>query len=219
MPITLPAESTTAFLYAFTLLGVAVFAASGALAGARKNFDLIGVSVLAMVTATGGGTVRDVLIDRTVFWIADSTHIWVCLIATAITVVWVRYFEPPYRALLYADAFGLAFFTIIGAQVAERAALPAIIVILMGTLTGTAGGLLRDVLSVEVPLIFRKSELYVTTCVGGLAVYLTLRWLGWSEALAGSVGAGVVLALRLASIHWRWMLPIVRIGGSKASVD
>ncbi|MBL8642959.1 MAG: trimeric intracellular cation channel family protein [Rhodospirillaceae bacterium] len=215
MPIALPAEATSAFLYAFSMLGVAVFAASGALAAARKNLDLIGVAVLAMVTATGGGTVRDVLIGRTVFWIADPNHIWVSLLATAVTIAWVRYFQPPYRALLYADAIGLSFFAIIGAQIAETAGLPALVIVLMGTITGTAGGLLRDVLSVEVPLVFRKSELYVSTCIVGISVYVLLRWLGLAEAAAGSAGAAVILALRLSAIHWGWMLPVVSLGKDK----
>jgi uncharacterized membrane protein YeiH len=215
MPIKLPAEATSMLLYAFSMLGVAVFAASGTLAGARKNFDLIGVIVLAMVTATGGGTVRDVLIGRTVFWIADPTHIWACLAATAATVFWVRFFEPPYRALLYADAIGLAFFTIIGAQIVEHMGFSPTIVVLMGAITGTAGGLIRDVLCVEVPLIFRKSELYVTTCVVGVTAYLALRLLGCTEDLAGSIGAGVILAMRIASIQWRWTLPTVSIHAEK----
>jgi len=213
MPSALPAEAPAALLYAFSMLGVAVFAASGALAAARKKLDLIGATVLALVTATGGGTLRDVLIDRhPVFWIADPNHILVTLLATAATVVWVRYFEPPDRALLYADAFGLALFAVSGAQIAEGAGLPAIAIVLMGAITGTAGGLLRDVLSVEVPLILRKSELYVTTVVAGLIVYLGLRALDWSAAEAGLVAAIVILALRLASIRWRLTLPVVSIG-------
>lgn len=211
MQIALAAENTTALLYAFSMLGVAVFAASGALAGGRKNFDPIGVTVLAMVTATGGGTIRDVLIDRPIFWIADPNHIIVCLFSTVITVIWARFFRPPMRALLYADAIGLCFFAISGAQIAENAGLSALIIILMGTITGTAGGLLRDVLSVEVPLIFRKSELYVTTCVVGLAAYVGLRWLEWSQTEAGIAGAAIILALRLASIRWQLTLPIIKV--------
>jgi len=211
MPVALPAPNPTVFLYAFSMLGVAVFAASGALAAGRKNFDLIGAGALSMVAAICGGTIRDVLMDRTVFWIADPNHILVTLLATAITVIWVRYFRPPDKALLYADAFGLALFAVTGAQIAETAELSPLIVVLMGVITGTAGGLLRDVLSVEAPLIFRKSELYVTTCVVGLVAYLALRWLGWSAANAGLVGAVVILALRLASIRWQLTLPVVKV--------
>jgi len=193
------------------MLGVAVFAASGALAAGRRNLDLIGVTVLGMVTATGGGTIRDVLIGRSVFWIADPNHILVALAGTTATIIWVRFFSPPDRALLYADALGLAFFAVSGAQIAETAGLPPLIILMMGAITGTAGGLLRDVLSAEIPLIFRKSELYVTTCIAGLLVYLGLRALDLTPTQAGLAGAAVILGLRLASIRWRIMLPVVKV--------
>ncbi|MGE4062592.1 MAG: trimeric intracellular cation channel family protein [Rhodospirillaceae bacterium] len=207
-----PLEDAAQLLYVFTLLGVAVFACSGALAAGRRNFDPIGVAVLAMVTATGGGTLRDVLLDRTVFWISDATHILVCLGTAAATWIWVRFFAPPDRALLLADAMGLALFAVIGAQIAEGLGSGPTIVILMGVITGCAGGLLRDVLTAEVPLLFRKSELYVTTCVVGLALYVLLRRLGADADLAGGFGSATILALRLASIRWKIMLPTMRVG-------
>lgn len=212
MPYVDTLQDTTQLLYLFTLLGVAVFACSGALAAGRRNLDPIGVAVLAMVTATGGGTIRDVLLDRTVFWIRDPTHIVVCLGAGAVTWIWVRFFHPPDRALQVADAVGLALFAVAGAQIAEDLGHSGIIVVLMGTITGCAGGLLRDVLSAEVPLIFRKSELYVTTCVVGLTAYVALRHSGVHPAVAGIAGADAILALRLASIRWNITLPTMRVG-------
>lgn len=208
---TLPAPDVTALLYIFSMLGVAVFAISGALAAARRDLDLIGMVVLGMVTATGGGTLRDVLIDRTVFWIADPNYILATLAATGLTVIWVRFFRPPDKALLYADAFGLAMFSITGGQIAEAAGLPAVLVILLGCVTGAAGGLLRDILSAEIPLVLRKSELYITTCIVGLSLYVLLRYIGWDGAPAGVAGAVVILALRLASVYWRVTLPVIRI--------
>jgi len=208
----MPIQDPTLLLYYFTLLGVAVFACSGALAAGRRNLDPVGVAVLAMVTATGGGTARDVLLDRTVFWVADPTHIVVCLIAAAVTWFWVRFFTPPDRALQMADAAGLALFSVAGAQIAEEAGHPAVIIVLMGTLTGCAGGLLRDVLSVEVPLIFRKSELYVTACVLGLGAYVLLRSMAIETDTAGAIASVTILSLRLASIRWKITLPIMRVG-------
>lgn len=210
MPV--PIQDTTQLLYLFTLLGVAVFACSGALAAGRRNLDPIGVAVLAMVTATGGGTIRDVLLDRTVFWISDPTHVVVCLGAGALTWVWVRFFHPPDRALQMVDAVGLAVFAVTGAQVAEAAQAGPVIVIMMGAITGCAGGLLRDVLSAEVPLVFRKSELYVTACVAGLMAYVAFRHFGFQANIAGSVSAAAILLLRLASIRWNITLPTMRIG-------
>lgn len=210
--MSVPLQDTAQLLYLFTLLGVAVFACSGALAAGRRNLDPVGVAVLAMVTATGGGTIRDVLLDRTVFWISDPAHIAVCLAAAAVTWVWVHFFHPPHRALQVADAVGLALFAVTGAQIAETAQSGPIIIILMGAITGCAGGLLRDVLSAEVPLIFRKSELYVTTCVAGLALYVLLRHFSFQADMAGSLSAGSILALRLASIRWNITLPTMRVG-------
>src|SRR6188508_1942834 len=147
-------------LYLLDLCGVAVFAVSGALvAGRKQRFDLLGVAVIAIVTAIGGCTIRDVLLDRhPVFWIEDPTYLLVILSAAALTMVYARFRQPPRSSLLIADALGLALFTISGAQVAEQRSLSGTIVVVMATVTGTAGGLLRDVLSAEVPQLLRQSE-------------------------------------------------------------
>jgi len=203
------------FLHLFTLAGVAVFAASGALAAGRRSLDPVGVLVLALVTATGGGTLRDVLMDRhPVFWIAQPSFITVSIIAAAATWAWVRRFPPPDRALQYADAIGLAFFSIAGTQIAEGAGLSAPIAVIMGAITGCAGGLIRDVLVAEVPLIFRQSELYVTACLAGIGIYLLLAQLLPREpaALAGIV---TIALIRLASIRWKITLPVLKIPSSE----
>jgi uncharacterized membrane protein YeiH len=195
-----------------TWAGVAVFAASGALAAGRRALDPIGVLVLAIVTATGGGTLRDVLMDRhPVFWIADPSFIGVSIAAAAVTWLWVRRFPPPDRALQYADALGLAFFSIAGARIAEDAGLSPFICILMGALTGCAGGLIRDVLVAEVPLVFRQSELYVTACLAGVCVYLALEALGLRTEAASLIGITLIAVIRLASIRWKITLPVMRV--------
>src|SRR5215213_2819058 len=167
-------------LYILSLIGVAVFSVSGALAAGRKNFDLVGVSVIAVVTAIGGRTIRDVLLDRhPVFWIEDPMYLWIVLAATALTLLYVRFYKPPRILLLIADTLGLALFTISGAQIAEQQDLPGIIVVAMGTLTGVAGGVMRDVLSGEIPLLFRQTEtLYATTAIAGATSYLVLQSAG-----------------------------------------
>ena len=198
-------------LHFFTLAGVAVFAASGALAAGRRALDPIGVLVLAIVTATGGGTLRDVLMDRhPVFWIADPSFIAVSILAAAATWAWVHRFPPPDRALQYADALGLAFFSIAGARIAEAAGLSAPIIVIMGALTGCAGGLIRDVLVAEVPLIFRQSELYVTACLAGIGAYLLLALVIPPEP-ASLIGIIAIALIRIASIRWRITLPVLRI--------
>lgn len=190
--------------------GVAVFAVSGALAAARRGLDLLGVIVIAMVTAIGGGTVRDVLLDRQVFWIAHPTYLWVILAAAIGTIAWTRRFTPPERALVVADAFGLAFFTISGARIAEGLEHSGLVVVVMGTLTGVAGGVARDVLSAEIPMIFRRGQIYATAAIAGAALYLGLKPYVPHE-VAGFAGMGCIAAIRLAAIAWNLQLPVYGI--------
>ena len=196
-------------LYLLDLIGVAVFAVSGAIAAGRKRFDLLGVAVIATVTAIGGGTTRDVLLNRhPVFWIEDPTYLLVTLTAAALTILYARFRKPPRVSLLIADALGLALFTISGAQVAEGQNLPGVIVVVMGTITGTAGGLLRDVLSAEVPLLLRQRDLYATAAIVGAAAYLMLQVAGLEQLYAALVGMATVAGLRLAAILWELRLPV-----------
>jgi len=196
-------------LYLLDLLGVAVFAASGALAAGRKSMDLLGVIVIAAVTAVGGGTLRDLLLDRhPVFWMADPLYLVVILAASGVTLAYVRWRRPPGNALAVADAFGLGLFTISGAQIAERAGMSGLIVTLLATMTAVAGGVLRDVLSAEVPLILRR-DIYATASICGAAIYLSIKALRWGEPAAVLGGLVVVVALRLAAIVWGLQLPVV----------
>jgi uncharacterized membrane protein YeiH len=190
------------------LLGVAVFAISGALAAGRKSLDLLGVVVIATVTAIGGGTTRDVLLDRhPVFWIADPMYLIVIGITALGTVVYARRYRVRQDALAIADALGLAFFVIGGAQIAESLALPAISVIVMGVITGTFGGLVRDVLTNEIPMILSRGELYATTAIVGVGSYLLLTPF-LPRSGAALVGMVVIVALRLAAILWGLRLPV-----------
>jgi uncharacterized membrane protein YeiH len=190
------------------LVGVAVFAVSGALAAGRKRLDLLGVIVIAIVTAIGGGTVRDVLLGRhPIFWIADPTYLVVIVLAALATLLFVRGRRPPDNALVIADALGLAMFAISGAQIAERMALSGIIVVVMGTITGVAGGMLRDVLTNEIPLIMRKGRLYASAAIAGATVYVILERLGVPRPVASLTGMVTIAGLRFASILWGLHLP------------
>lgn len=196
------------FLYVLDLIGVAVFAVSGALAAGRKRLDLFGVLVLGLVTAIGGGTIRDLLLGRhPMFWLADSTYLAVITGASLLTVAYVRWHPLPHAALLVADAFGLALFAVTGAQIAERAGLPAAAAVLLGAVTGSAGGVVRDVLVTEVPLVLRRGNLYATAAILGASAYFALEWAGAPRAVATFIGMGIVIAVRLASIWWRLHLP------------
>lgn len=195
-------------LYILDLFGVAVFAASGALAGVAAQFDLLGVLVLASITAVGGGTIRDALLNRhPIFWIKDPLPLYTIVGAALATLVWVQILPIPVDALLIADALGLALFAISGAQVAEKAGCRALVVILMGTLTGAGGGVMRDVLSGKIPLILRH-DIYASAAIAGIAVYLVLRGAKVPTTVAFAAGAVTVASTRLASIAFGLRLPV-----------
>lgn len=199
-------------LYVLGLIGVGVFAVTGVLSTARKNFDLLGVIIIAIVTAIGGGTIRDVLLDRhPIFWIKDPAYMYVILGATAGTLIYVRFSRPPLRLLLIGDALGLAMFTISGAQIAEQQNLPGVAIVLMATITGAAGGMLRDLLCNEVPLLLRPGELYATTSIVGASVYIILQQNGVARPTASLVGVGTVAVLRFAAIFWKIKLPVAEL--------
>jgi uncharacterized membrane protein YeiH len=198
--------------YVLDLLGVGVFAISGVLAAGRKGLDVLGVAVIAVVTAIGGGTLRDLLLDRhPIFWIADSAYLWVILVAAGITLVYLRFWIASRRALLVADAMGLAFFTIGGVQITQQSGHSDPIALLMGTITGVAGGALRDVLTAEIPLILRPGRLYATAALAGAGLYVLLAGRGVSTEAAALAGMGATAGLRLAAIFWRLELPAVRL--------
>lgn len=198
-------------LYVLDMLGVAVFAVSGALAAGGKHLDLLGVLVIAVVTALGGGTLRDVLLDRSPFWIQQPDYFIVTLIAASLTILYTRFLKPPQRALLIADACGLALFSISGAQIAEAANLSSLIVVLMGTCTGVVGGVIRDILLVEIPIILNRGNIYATAAIAGIYVYLLMQKLGVILTVATLVGMGTIIALRLAAIIWGLSLPVYRL--------
>jgi len=200
-------------VYYLGLLGVAVFAISGALAAGRRGLDWVGVLVLALVTSVGGGTIRDILLNReTIFWIADPTYIWVVFAASVFTIIYVRFFKPPKNSLQFADALGLALFTILGAHIAEAEGASTLIVIIMAILTGVAGGVIRDVLTSEVPLLFRSTEtIYSVAALGGVLVYLSLQALSVDNTIASLLGITFVAALRFLAIIYQIKLPAFHV--------
>lgn len=192
-----------------------MFAVSGALAAGRKQLDLLGVIVLALVTAIGGGTIRDLLLGRhPIFWLSNAAYILVITAAALLTVAYARWRRPPHSALLVADALGLALFSITGAQIAERTGLPAISGIVLGTITGSAGGIVRDILSAEIPLVLRRGNLYATAAIAGTATYFALERLGALRPIPALVGMLVIVGLRLAAILWGLQLPVFQLDSS-----
>jgi uncharacterized membrane protein YeiH len=190
--------------------GVAVAAITGVLAARGKRVDLFGVIVLALATAFGGGTLRDLLVgDTPVFWVRDPNFL---LSATAVAVVSffaARFHEFPQAVLLVADAFALALFTMIGVKKALAFQMAPSIAIAMGVITGVVGGIIRDLLAGEIPLVFRREiYLYATAALCGAVVFVLLdRW-ALGERASMVLAAGTTLVLRLAAIRWKLGLPV-----------
>lgn len=197
-------------LYIFDLLGGAVFAVSGALLAGKKKMDLFGVIVLAGVTAIGGGTVRDLLLDKDVFWLYDSNYIIVILAAAFTTVLLKRTVKITNKVLLIADAFGLALFSVLGTAKALSFELSPLISIIMGIVTGVVGGIIRDILCGEVPLILRK-DIYATAAVLGGSVYSILIINEVTAGISLIISLTAATGLRLAAIKYNFSLPIFNL--------
>lgn len=191
--------------------GIAVAAITGVLAARGKRIDLFGVLVLALVTAYGGGTVRDVLVgDLPPVWLRSSAYLLNATLTALVTFFVVRLRSLPERVLLIADAFALALFTMIGVRKGITLDFTPSVAILLGIITGVAGGILRDVLLGEVPLVFRREiHLYATAALGGAALYVGLHAAGIAEEIATTAGVVLTLALRLAGIRWKIGLPLL----------
>ena len=173
---------------------VALMAAGGVLESGRKRFDLFGMLIVALAAALGGGTLRDLLLDRPVFWVADQTFLIAALAAAGVTFFLARRWVPPARLFLVADAAGLALFTVTGTQAALAWGAPWLVASFLGVLTGVAGGILRDVLCNEEPLVF-GSPLYATASWLGALLLIGLPLLGVANGSAAFLLAYLAMGL------------------------
>ncbi|GAA0677561.1 MULTISPECIES: trimeric intracellular cation channel family protein [Rheinheimera] len=196
------------YFHWFDLLGIAVFAISGTLAAWRKQMDGFGVIVLATVTAIGGGTLRDLILDSPVIWLSNNSYFLAIFVAAGLTILAVRNrLLIPNNTLQIADAIGLAFFVIMGTQKALDHGTSGFVAIMMGTMSGVCGGMIRDVLCREIPMVFR-GELYAITCIFGGLVYVQLLGFGIAQMPAMLIGMTALLTLRLAAIRWHLTIPV-----------
>lgn len=194
----------------FDLIGVAVFAVSGTLLAYDKKMDGFGVVVLATVTAIGGGTLRDLILDIPVFWLHDQSYFWAILVSVFISTRLInKQRSIPLYALQIADAFGLAFFAVMGAQKALLAGMPDTTAIIMGVITGCFGGMIRDVLAGNIPMLL-KGELYAITCIAGGIVYTMGISLGLVTEMAMVLAMLMTLTLRLAAMKWNLTLHVFK---------
>lgn len=192
-------------LGALDFAGVAVFAATGALAAAREKHDLVTFAFFAAITGVGGGTLRDLLIGAPVFWVQDWRYIAVCL-GGALAVWLVGAGEWRFRALLWLDAIGLGAYGVLGAAKAEAFGVPPLICIVMGALTACFGGIVRDILAGQ-PSILLRREITISAALMAATLYVVARELGLDHWPAALIAAPIGFALRAGALAWGWSLP------------
>ncbi len=185
--------------------GVALFAATGALSAARHKHTIVTFAFFAAVTGVGGGTLRDLLIGAPVFWVQNQLYLAVCLGMAG--VVWItRADRWPAATLLWLDAVGMGVYATFGAAKAMSYGTPPLVSIVMGVLTATFGGIVRDVLANE-PSVLLRPEIYLSAAALGAAVFVLLASLGVAPLVAGGVGAAAAFALRAGALRFGWTLP------------
>jgi uncharacterized membrane protein YeiH len=199
--------SIDTLLYWVGMAAVAVSALTGVLDSSRKSMDLIGALLVGVATALGGGTIRDLLLDRNVFWVVDQTYLIAALGTGLLTFFLARAWPVPPRLFLIPDAIGLALFTIVGTQVSLQWHAPWLVASLMGVITGIVGGVLRDILCNDVPSVFLKGELYATAAWLGALAMIALQEIGVSPVLASWLAMALVLILRLLAMRFHITLP------------
>ncbi|CFP56518.1 membrane protein [Bordetella pertussis] len=203
----MPPDPSVLLLYTLYLVAIVAEAMTAALAAGRRDMDWVGVCVIACVTALGGGSLRDVLLGHyPLSWVAHPEYLWMTAGAALLTALGARALRRLRSLFLLLDAIGLVAFTIIGCQVAQQMEMPLTIVLVSGMITGCAGGVLRDVLCNDIPLLFR-SELYasVSAVTGGL--YLAMYGQGVSASVSVPVALAVGLAFRLLALRFNWQMP------------
>lgn len=198
------------FIYYIDILGTFAFAISGALVASKKNFDLFGVIIIAFVTAVGGGMLRDLLINaHPVNWIEDLNYVWTILIAVLCTFLFKSKIEPLSKTLFLFDTIGIGVFTLLGVQKGLSYELHPFIALIMGMISAVFGGVIRDVLTNRVPLIF-KQEIYASACLAGGIVYLVLTNFAVNQELHFIISGSVVITIRLFAVKYKLQLPRIK---------
>ncbi|NJY62232.1 trimeric intracellular cation channel family protein [Salinimicrobium sp. CDJ15-81-2] len=195
------------FFNILDLLGTSAFAISGALAAMNRRLDLFGIFIIAFVTAIGGGTIRDILIDNTpVTWMENTIYIYLIGVVTIITIIFRTQLDRLKKSLFLFDSIGLGIFTITGVELGIQNDLNPIICITLGAMTGTFGGVIRDILCNEIPVIFRK-EIYATASIMGGLAFILLHELNLNQDLIYIVTSLTVILIRLMAVKFKISLP------------
>ena len=197
--------------YVVEAIGTLAFALSGILAGVRKRMDIFGISVLAFIAAFGGGTLRDVLLDRRpFFWVAEVSMLWMVVGVCLVSLVVLRRHQNLLvsdKAIQWADALGLGLFVASGVQYALVAQLPVVVAVLMGVVTGVFGGVMRDIACNEMPTTFADHRPYAVCAFMGGWVYIFGQWMDWDGWLVLLVSTTITTGLRLLALELDWRLP------------
>ena len=197
-------------IFGVAMAAVAVNAASAVLETEDKHMDLVGATVVGLTASLGGGSLRDVLLGHPVFWLADVAYLICGVVAVVSTFLLARRVRLPVGVFVIPDAVGLALFTVVGCQVAVDARVHWLAASLLGVVTGVFGGVLRDVLVNEVPLVMRPGTLYATASWCGALAMIAALAVGAGEAVSAAIGGVLVLGLRLAAIRYRLRMPEFR---------
>ena len=190
-------------------LGVIVFTITGALVASRKQMDIVGFALLGTVTGIGGGTLRDLLLGLPVFWVREPAYLITCVLVSGLVFFAAHIPQSRYRYLLWLDAIGLALFAVIGAEKAAHAGADATAAVAMGVITATFGGIIRDLLGGESPVILSR-EIYASAALAGAIIFISLVAMGAPRELAVGTGFVIGLLVRAAALHYRWSLPRYR---------
>lgn len=197
-------------IYTLDILGTFAFAISGALVASDKKFDLFGVLIIAFVTAVGGGMLRDVLINaHPINWIGDLNYLWTILTAVFMTFLFKSKILPLSKTLFLFDTIGLGVFTLLGLKKGLTYNLHPIIALIMGMISAVFGGVLRDILTNKVPLIFEK-EIYASACLAGGIVYLVLAYFKIQENIIFVIAATVIIIIRIIAVKFHLQLPKIK---------
>lgn len=196
------------FLLIVEIIGTLAFAISGIRLAALKKFDWFGAFIVGLVTAIGGGTIRDLFLSTTPFWMLNYWYLIVTAIALGLVIIFKRYLVRLDHTFFIFDTIGLALFVVIGIQKSLDFGFPMWVAIIMGTITGAFGGVLRDILINEEPLIFRK-EVYATACLAGGLSYWLISHLGGSIVVQQISCAAIIIIVRVLSVIYNWSLPVL----------
>lgn len=198
------------FLFVIEMIGTIAAAISGIRLAAYKNFDLFGAYTVGLVTAIGGGTLRDVLLDIPIFWMQSPAYIAVTAISLLVVIMFKKVLVSHNRMLFIFDTIGLALFVVIGIQKSLAVGYPMWVAIIMGMITGAFGGVLRDILINEEPLFFRK-DIYATACIAGGVAYWLMGFISQDPIVDQCACAIVVIVLRMLALRYNWSLPVISV--------